>query len=504
MDEGHHSQQKPKRLKRTGPAVPPAPYNKSARPSRPTTPHPSDTTLPSTTGEQRVPLSITTTVTSPAEGTSANPLISPPTAEDPSSVWRLTSRTSPPLKLMTFSNNLTTLPMGSTTTGFSHLPQDVTYPEEGISMSSKTQAKKKQDTPTIDDLQTQINELTKQLTMSKIETRLAIENQQGSNRGQQRTSTRGTKRSEPTPALDIPFGEDPGDDPSSGEDNGGPRRHPHRRGQRNRSTRRDLGSGKLKLPAPTKFEGNIKKLNTFLREINTWFVLQPETFASDTAKIIWTLGYMGGDKIEDWVNNYTDTILDRDTTYQGYTEDIDAFIDLLKEYFGNHYKQEEAEAAIQKITQGGDTVNEYITRFESLKHQTLFDERALMIFFIRGLSHRMVQASDRYPPVLMYEGWVKLAKRIENDMTLRKGIMDVTGHSQAQHSTPKPIQTSRPPQFNPHKKFAPQNPGGQFVPQQQQPLQQRAFGPRPPQPQQQPRPQYIPQQVRPPGQIRLG
>ena len=386
--------------------------------------------------------------------------------------------------------------MGSTTAGFSQLPQDVTYAEEGIPTSSKTQAKRKQDTPTIDDLQTQINELTKQLTMSKIETRLAIENQQGSNRGQQRTSTRGTKRSEPTPALDIPFEEDPGDDPSSGDDNGGPRRHPHRRGQRNRSTRRDLGSGKLKLPAPTKFEGNIKKLDTFLREINTWFVLQPETFASDTAKIIWTLGYMGGDKIEDWVNNYTDAILDKDTTYQGYTEDIDAFIDLLKEYFGNHYKQEEAEAAIQKITQGGDTVNEYITRFESLKHQTLFDERALMIFFIRGLSHRMVQASDRYPPVSTYEGWVKLVKRIENDMTLRKGIMDVTGHSQTQHSTPKPIQTSRPPQFNPQKKFALRNPGGQFVPRQQPP-QQRTFGPRPPQPQQ-PRPQYIPQQVRPP------
>jgi len=237
----------------------------------------------------------------------------------------------------------------------------------------------------------------------------------------------------------------------------------------------------LKIPMPERFDGDKDKLDKFMREVINWFIFQPRNFPNDKVKILWTLNLIAGPKVDHWVNRLDLAIKQDQFDYPDYCQTWDEFKQILKDKFEDRNKKTVAQHKIQSIQQGSKTVDEYITDFKLLAEESFFDENALLIFFIRGLRNSIYNASTHYKPVTTYNGWMKLAKRIELDNFAREQIHSARGdkHHGFSKPPPPPQQQSRPipprpSQFTPRNQFGQyqQRPPQQFQRPMQKPMQQ--------------------------------
>ena len=210
---------------------------------------------------------------------------------------------------------------------------------------------------------------------------------------------------------------------------------------------------------PETFNGDKNDFDRFIRQIYNWFLFQSEYFQEDKIKILWTLNLIKGPKVDNWVDRLDLAIKKDQINFEDFCETWDEFYTLLENKFQDKNKQLNAQMQIQSIKQKDNmTVDEYISDFKILAEETGFDDRALLMYFLRGIKSSIAYRSRQYQPTNTYLGWQRLAKRIEKDQLQFDQIMGAARPSDKQTQCAPP-----PPTPASSSKF-PRNQQGQFLP----------------------------------------
>lgn len=328
------------------------------------------------------------------------------------------------------------------------------WPDESASSSSKDKGRMQD--PLDDAYQQRINQLEERMNYLEHERNLALER---AREAEQEAAALRYKR-DPPPGSPEP------------SNHGG-----SNRGGRRNGRQKIFGSGpptKIKMNLPEKFDGESKHLDKFIREIKSYISINSASFAeNDRVSIIWVLSLMSGPKIDPWVNRFDKAFKNEDDTHEDYCDTLYDFLLMLHRRFGDKNKKTTAQTKLAEIKQGSKSVEEYITDFKTIAVDTDFNDEALLVYFVKGLNHRVAMLAKQYPVVTTYDAWVDLVRRIEKDQVFYSGLFNITGHGQQTQQPSTPVRPQQPVQ--PSRNFQ-----GQYLPRSQVP--RPSFQQRPPPP----------------------
>lgn len=180
---------------------------------------------------------------------------------------------------------------------------------------------------------------------------------------------------------------------------------------------------------PTPFDGDRKKIETFIQECRVYLQVNKKIYSTDEAKVAFFLSFMNDKEALRWKQTFLRSITDADGEMKFPT--IKEFIDYLNMYFKPTNQTQEAAHQLALLRQGNKSAEEIITQFRLLislagySSDTVSDHLHLIEKLQRTLNPSLVKKimlMDN-PPTTLNE-WVDKAILIDNNYRM---TMDVLG-----------------------------------------------------------------------------
>lgn len=132
------------------------------------------------------------------------------------------------------------------------------------------------------------------------------------------------------------------------------------------------------VPTPTKFSGrNPDELPSFKEQIRNTFLLAPNAYPTDAAKVAFVANLLQGD-----ASNWHASLADDDPRRYDYT----AYMESFTKMWGNPLSRDQAAQRVNGMKQGNRSVAAYATDFRvTIKHLKGWGEEALLDHFFLGL-----------------------------------------------------------------------------------------------------------------------
>ncbi|KAK2899294.1 hypothetical protein Q8A73_012423 [Channa argus] len=166
----------------------------------------------------------------------------------------------------------------------------------------------------------------------------------------------------------------------------------------------------LYVPPPEPFSGDLDKCRGFLLQCRLVFAQQPQTYASDAAKVAYVVGLLRGRALE-----WAEAKLGNSFLIPFHT-----FVEELRTIFDHPARSKNAADRLLSLRQGFRSVADFSVEFRVLATEAQWDDAALRIVFRHGLSDPVKdELTHRDPPDSLDE-LIELAIRLDNRIRERR------------------------------------------------------------------------------------
>lgn len=191
----------------------------------------------------------------------------------------------------------------------------------------------------------------------------------------------------------------------------------------------EANGSRLKVNKPTPFNGERRKLRTFLAQMNLYLSANAHTISGETDKVLASATFLEGEAME-WFEPYLrswfeDIESDRDTDVNEVFASYADFIDRLKSTFGEIDERNHARNQLVKLKQTRSAA-EYCAKHQQISSHLKYDDDALADSVYQGLKDhvkdeiaRMIDRPNSY--LSMIETAVKIDNRLFERQMEKKG-----------------------------------------------------------------------------------
>ena len=141
-------------------------------------------------------------------------------------------------------------------------------------------------------------------------------------------------------------------------------------------------SARLKVEAPDDFNGKPMSIESFIRSLEFYY-LSAGGELTDREKVVYALSKIKGTEACD---NWRDLIYQEIASLDGETGTWAEFTEKFRKGFTHIPNAEKAKNELQKISQGKNTAEEYVTRFKAIAMVSGLDYATWIMFFKKGLT----------------------------------------------------------------------------------------------------------------------
>lgn len=180
---------------------------------------------------------------------------------------------------------------------------------------------------------------------------------------------------------------------------------------------------KLRIAFPDTFNGDRKKLKSFLIQVELWMAFNSKYFALEVQQVLWAIALLRG-PASDWISSYlADYMTHRaadgrvTTTANQGTKDIflswTGFVKQLKANFGDLDERRNAVRSIQALKQKGSAVT-YTAEFQQHATLTNWGDEAICDQYYMGLKDHVKDEIARADKPDDLKEMIELAQKIDN------------------------------------------------------------------------------------------
>lgn len=171
----------------------------------------------------------------------------------------------------------------------------------------------------------------------------------------------------------------------------------------------------LKVAPPDYFDGALAKTSSFLSQLMLFLHGKRADVQSDMDKIILALSYMKGGTAGHWAEIKVRELAD------GPQQSWEDFLVEFKQLFSDPNPGATARTKMDHLTQGSLTADEYVVKFKELKHDTGYNDIALVEKFEKGLNSVLVDKIYALPDMpVSLEGWISWATKLDRQWRKRE------------------------------------------------------------------------------------
>jgi hypothetical protein len=179
---------------------------------------------------------------------------------------------------------------------------------------------------------------------------------------------------------------------------------------------------------PTPFDGDRKKVHSFIQECKIYLAINRKVYATDEAKVAFVLSFMTEKEALKWKETYISSITD--TTGNIKFPTIQTFWSLLDEYFKPADRVQDAVNKLSLLKQGNRPVEEIVTEFRLLAAQAgMTDETNAdnlhLIQLFRNTLHpnlaKKILFSESVPKT--FKGWMDRAIQYDTNYRMAMAIL---------------------------------------------------------------------------------
>lgn len=199
---------------------------------------------------------------------------------------------------------------------------------------------------------------------------------------------------------------------------------------------------------PERFTGDRSKCESFIRAVSVNLALQPHTYHTTRAAVLYTLSWIGSDNhghgenaASQWATNIVSRMITPGTPQLYAT--WDEFIADFRLAWGQPDRAENARLALSKLSQDRLTAEEYTAQFNAHATLTGFDEVSLLHLYQTGLTETLAAKiwSIRPVPTTLAD-WKSAARDLDNQW--RRFRQQHAHTDRRTVATPRPVHTPAP------------------------------------------------------------
>jgi hypothetical protein len=186
-----------------------------------------------------------------------------------------------------------------------------------------------------------------------------------------------------------------------------------------------------RLSPPTPFNGDRKKLNTFLLEGAIYLTMNKKVYDDDNKKVLFMLSYMkegmAGHWKESFVHKYTNA------AQELVTPSYNDFLLELKRTFEAADKEGDALTKLQtECMTGSETADQFTERFKQWVYESgLKEDRPLITYFQEAIPRSLrnnILLLENVPKTI--QGWYDMARKLDNQYRYYKAVSERTQDNQ--------------------------------------------------------------------------
>ncbi|ETW76232.1 hypothetical protein HETIRDRAFT_329954 [Heterobasidion irregulare TC 32-1] len=171
---------------------------------------------------------------------------------------------------------------------------------------------------------------------------------------------------------------------------------------------------------PTPFDGNRKRTEQFLHEIDLMILARKHDFPDEFTKIAYALSYMKGGSAGIWARNFTKARNTNDD-WNHYTwkpaTDMTSVRQKISTDFEEFDKTADARDKLARINQGKESFNTYLQLFEQIAELAGVDLETKKTHFLRGLKWELARGIYQDPAA--QATWDELVAKAKRHETMR-------------------------------------------------------------------------------------
>ena len=166
------------------------------------------------------------------------------------------------------------------------------------------------------------------------------------------------------------------------------------------------------VPVPERYGGDFGSCQAFLTQVSLVFELQPQSYASDRARIAYLIGLLTGSARE-WGAAIWERQSEECNSYV-------AFTNVMRKTFDHPVKGRDAGNRLLSIRQGARSVAEFALDFRTLAAESGWNEEALLGAFYKGLNENLKDELAARDDVATLERLIELTIRLDNRLRERR------------------------------------------------------------------------------------
>uniref|UniRef100_A0A8C9XZN5 Retrotransposon gag domain-containing protein n=1 Tax=Sander lucioperca TaxID=283035 RepID=A0A8C9XZN5_SANLU len=217
-------------------------------------------------------------------------------------------------------------------------------------------------------------------------------------------------------------------------------------------------SSPLPISTPDKYDGDLGRCRSFLMQCGLVFDLQPNSYATDKARIAFVIELLRGRAL-DWAS----AIWERQdicmASYQEFTAEM-------RKLFDHPVRGRDA-ANLFSLHQGARSVADFVIEFRTLAVESEWNEISLQAAFYQGLSDQLKDELISYPEPIDLDSLIALSIRVGN--RIRERRREKRWGSSNQSRSLLPSKTGNKPERAVHS--SPHEIKDEFLPSDPEPMQ---------------------------------
>uniref|UniRef100_A0A8C9ZYC4 CCHC-type domain-containing protein n=1 Tax=Sander lucioperca TaxID=283035 RepID=A0A8C9ZYC4_SANLU len=167
-----------------------------------------------------------------------------------------------------------------------------------------------------------------------------------------------------------------------------------------------------KVPTPDKYDGDLGKCRSFLMQCGLVFDLQPNSYATDKARIAFVIELLRGRAL-DWASALWER---QDICLASYQE----FTAEMRKLFDHPVRGRDAANRLFSLQQGARSVADFVIEFRTLAVESEWNEKSLQTAFYQGLSEQLKDELISYPEPSDLDSLIALSIRVDNRIRERR------------------------------------------------------------------------------------
>lgn len=198
-----------------------------------------------------------------------------------------------------------------------------------------------------------------------------------------------------------------------------------------------------RLPPPQHFSGDPSACDGFLTQCSLTFELQPSSFPSDRAKIAYVITLLSG-KALSWATAVWKAQAPFCTSYSAFEKEF-------KRVFDHPFSGRQASKRLLTLRQGNGSAAEYAIQFRTVAAGSGWNNEALMVCFLNGLSEAIKDDLATREPAVDLETLMDQAIRLDNRLRERSrnrpSVSSLSASPALAQMPPVPQDSSEPMQL---------------------------------------------------------